>query len=110
MIRIPEPRREVILKSMEMGAAEILLPQTEPVEQTKALVDCAMYAPFGNRGVSLLRVRISYEKISDAQGYMAQANANNVLPVRTESTLTRRRKRQFCVCRNRRPIKGDNDD
>ena len=32
MIRIPEPRREVILKAMEMGAAGILLPQTEPVE------------------------------------------------------------------------------
>jgi hypothetical protein len=32
MIRIPEPRREVILKSMEMGAAGILLPQTEPAE------------------------------------------------------------------------------
>jgi 2-keto-3-deoxy-L-rhamnonate aldolase RhmA len=65
MIRIPEPRREVILKFMEMGAAEILLPQTEPVEQAKALVDCAMYAPFGNRGVSLLRVHTRYEKISE---------------------------------------------
>ena len=43
MIRIPEPRREVILKFMEMGATEILLPQTEPVEQAKALVDYAMY-------------------------------------------------------------------
>ena len=32
MIRIPEPRREVILKSMEMRAAGILLPQTEPAE------------------------------------------------------------------------------
>ena len=65
MIRIPEPRREVILKFMEMGATEILLSQTEPVEQAKALVDCAMYAPFGNRGVSLLRAHTCYVKISE---------------------------------------------
>jgi 2-keto-3-deoxy-L-rhamnonate aldolase RhmA len=87
MIRIPEVRREVVLKSMEMGAAGILLPQTETAEQAKALVDYSKYAPLGNRGVSLLRAHTGYEKISSARKYMDQANERTILMTQIESEL-----------------------
>jgi len=85
MIRIPEARREVILKSMEMGAAGILLPQTETVEQAKTLVAYSKYAPLGNRGVSLLRAHTGYEKPGNAKEYMAYANARTILMAQIES-------------------------
>ncbi|MBD3305546.1 hypothetical protein GF339_04110 [candidate division KSB3 bacterium] len=85
MIRIPEVRREVVLKSMEMGAAGILLPQTETVEQAQALVNYAKYAPLGNRGVSLLRAHTGYEKISSAREYMDNANNQTILMTQIES-------------------------
>ena len=68
MIRIPEARREVILKSMEMGAMGILLPQTETIEQAKTLVQCSTYAPQGRgRG-----------KKPRAQNYLQQQKMSQV--------------------------------
>ncbi len=85
MIRIPEARREVILKSMEMGAAGILLPQTETVEQAEALVTYSKYAPLGNRGVSLLRAHTGYERPGSPREYMDSANTRTILMAQIES-------------------------
>lgn len=85
MIRIPEVTREWVLKSMEMGAAGILLPQTESVEQAKALVAYSKYAPMGTRGVSMMRAHTGFEKIANASEYMNQQNEDSLLMVQIES-------------------------
>ncbi|MBZ4646217.1 MAG: hypothetical protein JG777_1706 [Clostridia bacterium] len=85
LVRIPEVKREVVLKYMEMGADGILLPNTETVEQARALVEYAKYYPMGNRGVSLLRAHTSYEKIPSAVEYMKKANEETILMVQIES-------------------------
>ncbi len=85
LIRIPEPRREVVLKYMEAGAAGLLMPNTETPEQAKALVDYSKYAPMGNRGVSLLRAHSGYEKVSSAVEYMKKANEETILMIQIES-------------------------
>jgi 2-keto-3-deoxy-L-rhamnonate aldolase RhmA len=85
MIRIPEVRREVVLKYMEMGARGILLPNAETVEQAKALVEYSKYYPLGNRGVSLFRAHTGFEKIDDAVGYMGKRNEENILMLQIES-------------------------
>lgn len=85
MIRIPEVNREWVLKSMEMGAAGILLPQTESVEQARALVTYSKYAPMGNRGVSMLRAHTGFEKIANAREYMDRQNEDAILMTQIES-------------------------
>lgn len=85
LIRIPEVTREWVLKSMEMGAAGILLPQTESADQARALVSYAKYAPQGNRGISLLRAHTGYEKIADSRAYMDQQNEDSLLMTQIES-------------------------
>jgi 2-dehydro-3-deoxyglucarate aldolase/4-hydroxy-2-oxoheptanedioate aldolase len=87
MVRIPEVRREIVLKYMEMGARGILLPNTETVEQAQALVAYSKYYPMGNRGVSLLRSHTGFEKIDSATEYMKKANDENVLMVQIESPV-----------------------
>ncbi len=84
-VRIPEARREIILKYMEMGAQGLLLPNTETLEQARALVEFSKYYPLGNRGVSLLRAHCGYEKPASATEYMAQSNEETVLMVQIES-------------------------
>ena len=86
LIRIPEVKREVVLKYMEAGASGILLPNTETTEQAKALVDYSKYAPMGNRGVSLLRAHTGYEKVDSAVDYMRKSNEETLLMVQIEST------------------------
>jgi 2-keto-3-deoxy-L-rhamnonate aldolase RhmA len=85
VVRIPEVGREAVLKYMEMGAAGLLLPNTENVEQARALVKYAKYAPLGDRGVSLFRPHTGYEKVDDASQYMQRTNQETVLMVQIES-------------------------
>jgi 2-keto-3-deoxy-L-rhamnonate aldolase RhmA len=85
MVRIPEVKREVILKYMEMGAGGLMLPNAESVEQAEKLVEHSKYHPLGNRGVSLLRPATGFEKIDNAAAYMQKNNQETVLIVQVES-------------------------
>ena len=87
IVRIPEARREVVLKYMEMGAAGLLLPNTDTPEQAQLLVQYAKYYPMGNRGVSLLRPHTGFEKIDSASDYMKQLNENTILMTQIESPI-----------------------
>ncbi len=84
LVRIPDARREVILKYMEMGADGLLLPQAETVEQVKALVKYSKYKDLGNRGVSLTRPHTGFRKIK-ASEYVRQANEETMLLIQIES-------------------------
>lgn len=84
LVRIPELRREHVLKCMELGASGLLLPNTETAVQAKDLVDYAKYAPMGHRGVSLSRPHTDFQK-QDSAAYMAAANRDTVLLCQIES-------------------------
>ena len=84
LVRIPEIRREHVLHYMEMGAAGLLLPNTERAEQARQLVDYAKYAPMGHRGVSLSRPHTDFQKVN-GPAYMARANEETVMMCQIES-------------------------
>lgn len=84
LVRIPEIRREHVLHYMEMGAAGLLLPNTESAEQARQLVDYAKYAPMGHRGVSLSRPHTGFQKVNGPE-YMAKANEETFLMCQIES-------------------------
>lgn len=86
IVRIPELRREVALKFMEMGASGLLLPNTETAEQAKQLVDYTKYAPLGHRGVSLSRPHTDFKSVQKRE-YMEQANGETILLCQIESRL-----------------------
>jgi len=87
MVRIPEARREVVLKYMDMGAGGLLLPNTETVEDAKALVEHSKYSPLGNRGVQMFRGHSGLEKIASISDYMKKANNETVLLIQIESPI-----------------------
>ena len=84
LVRIPELKREPVLKFMEMGASGLLMPNTESAEQARTLVDYAKYAPLGHRGVSLSRPHTDFKKV-DGREYMARANDETMLLCQIES-------------------------
>ncbi len=86
IVRVACPQREFVLKYMDMGAAGLLLPNTETAEQAKALVEYSKYAPLGNRGVSLTRAHTLYEPVK-AVDYMKRANEETILMVQIESPI-----------------------
>lgn len=85
LVRVPGIERESILKYMEMGAAGLMLPNTDTAFQARKLVEYAKYAPLGKRGVSLARLHTEYKKISNASEYMQMANDDTVLIIQVES-------------------------
>lgn len=84
LIHIPEVNKTEIFRALDMGAAGIVCPNVESVEQAKELVRLAKYAPLGERGVSLTRPHTSYQKVS-APEYMEKANRDTMLICQMES-------------------------
>ncbi len=84
LVRVPEAQREPVLKYLEMGAAGLLLPNTETPAQARHLVELAKYAPLGNRGVSLLRPHTGFEAVEPA-AYMKRVNEEIILMAQIES-------------------------
>lgn len=85
IVRVPEPKREVILKYMEMGAGGLMLPNVETREEAEKLVEYSKYAPLGNRGVSLVRPATGFEPIADSAEYMKKVNEETLLIIQIES-------------------------
>jgi 2-keto-3-deoxy-L-rhamnonate aldolase RhmA len=84
IVRIPEIRRETILKPLDCGAAGLLVPQVNTAHQAKEIMTHAKYPPMGNRGVALSRAHSLYA-IPKADQYLAQANEATFIAVQAES-------------------------
>lgn len=84
LVRIPEPKREHILQTMEMGSNGILLPNSESAETAKYVVDCMKYAPLGKRGVSLSRPHTDFKKVNGRE-YMDKSNEETIFLCQIES-------------------------
>ena len=82
LVRVDGIERSPILKMLDAGAAGLVVPQLETVEQARKLVGYAKFAPLGNRGYCPTRdggwgSGSCYERGMD--GYMAEANASTLL-------------------------------
>jgi 2-keto-3-deoxy-L-rhamnonate aldolase RhmA len=84
IVRIPEIRRETILKPLDSGAAGLLVPQVNRPEQAREIIYHAKYPPVGNRGAALRRPHSLYGR-PNAADYLAKANEDTFLAVQAES-------------------------
>ncbi len=85
LVRVPECRREPILRYMEMGVDGLMLPNCNTPEQARQLVSYAKYPPLGNRGVSLMRGHTQYLPVPSAVDYMKKANEETLMIIQVES-------------------------
>jgi len=84
IVRIPEIRRETILKPLDSGAAGLLVPQVNNAEQAREIMWHAKYPPAGNRGVALRRAHSLYQKVVPAE-YLKQASEETFIAVQAET-------------------------
>jgi 2-dehydro-3-deoxyglucarate aldolase len=57
LVRVPGAEEPPIKKVLDLGAAGIIVPQVNTVEQAASVVRSARYAPAGSRGVGLARAQ-----------------------------------------------------
>jgi 2-keto-3-deoxy-L-rhamnonate aldolase RhmA len=84
IVRIPEIRRETILKPLDSGAAGLLVPLVNTAEQAREVIFHAKYPPMGNRGVALRRPHSLYRKVGAAD-YLREANEETLIAVQAET-------------------------
>ncbi|UCH23236.1 MAG: hypothetical protein JSU83_08540 [Deltaproteobacteria bacterium] len=84
IVRIPEIRREAILKPLDCGAEGLLVPQVNTADQAKEIIVHAKYPPLGNRGVALRRAHSLYAR-PKAGEYLNQANEATFIAVQAEN-------------------------
>ena len=84
IVRVPEIRRECILKPLDSGAAGLLVPQVNTVSEAEEVIRHAKYPPLGNRGVAVRRPHNRYARIGAAE-HLRQANEETFIAVQAES-------------------------
>lgn len=84
IVRVPEIRRETIIKPLDAGASGLLVPMVERPEQAEQVVYHAKYPPLGHRGAALRRAHSRYRKAPAAE-YLRDANAFTYLMVQIET-------------------------
>ena len=84
VVRIPEIRRETIMKPLDSGAAGLLVPMVNTAEQAQEIINYAKYPPMGNRGAALSRAHSLYTR-PDAAEYLKKANKATFIAVQAES-------------------------
>jgi 2-dehydro-3-deoxyglucarate aldolase/4-hydroxy-2-oxoheptanedioate aldolase len=84
IVRIPEIRREAIMKPLDSGAAGLLVPMVNTADQAEEIMTFAKYPPMGNRGVALSRGHSAYGR-PNAADYLDRANQTTFIAVQAES-------------------------
>ena len=87
VVRVPEIRREAILKPLDAGASGILVPMVDTPEQAREVLQHAKYPPVGNRGTCIPRPHNLYVK-EDLASYLAQANQDTLIVMQAETGLS----------------------
>jgi len=82
LVRIPGPDEAWIKKVLDAGAAGIIVPQINSIEQAHSVINFAKYPPLGKRGVGLGRAH-GYGK--DFASYLESANDDTVIVLQAET-------------------------
>ena len=84
IVRIPEIRREAILKPLDSGAAGLLVPQVNTAEEAAEIVRHAKYPPWGARGAATRRAHNRYANTA-APTFLKQMNERTFIAVQAET-------------------------
>ncbi len=84
VVRIPEIRRETIMKPLDSGADGLLVPMVNTADEAKKIVEFAKYPPLGQRGAALSRAHSRYGR-PKATDYLGQANQATFIAVQAET-------------------------
>lgn len=82
LVRVPTTDSVAIQRSLDLGAAGIIVPQVNSAEQAARVVDFSRYPPAGSRGVGISRAQ-GYGL--DFTPYVADANQRSVVIVQAEN-------------------------
>lgn len=85
IVRVPECRREYILRALDSGASGIQVPMVETKEMAEEVVRLAKYPPIGGRGAAFSHRAAKYGMIGDKPQYVQDANEKTKIIIHIEN-------------------------
>lgn len=83
LVRPPTTSRDMITRVLDAGAAGVLVPAIDTMEQVHQAVRATKYRPLGKRGVHLLRGHTRHRKVNPAT-FLAEANRDVLTLIQIE--------------------------
>lgn len=84
LVRVTENDYAHIARTLDNGAMGIICPRVDTVEQARRIVDCAKFAPLGNRGYGLRSIVTDFE-YKGARAEMDSANQESMIILQMET-------------------------
>ena len=78
LVRIPNGSYDMVLRTLDVGAHGIMVPQVNTADLAQAIADAARYSPEGNRGVATTRAS-DYGFCQPMSEYFRKANERNLV-------------------------------
>ena len=85
LVRVPATEYHFIARTLDMGAAGIMVPMVESAEQARKIVQSAKYPPVGRRGAAFGIAHDGYNSTGDTLAKIAAANRETLLIAQVET-------------------------
>src|SRR5436190_8153808 len=85
LVRVPATEYHFISRTLDLGAAGIMVPMVESAEQARKIVQSAKYPPVGRRGAAFGIAHDGYNSTGDTLAKIAAANREVLLIAQVET-------------------------
>jgi 2-keto-3-deoxy-L-rhamnonate aldolase RhmA len=84
LIRVTVPTYPYLARALDVGAMGVICPHVENPEEVRHILDSCLYAPLGQRGLSMSSIHLAHRRVTQKE-YVEWANANTLIIIQPET-------------------------
>jgi 2-keto-3-deoxy-L-rhamnonate aldolase RhmA len=84
LVRVTVATYPYLARALDVGAMGVICPHVDTPEEVRHIVDSCLYAPLGQRGLSMSAVHLAYRRTTQKE-YVEWANANTLIVIQPET-------------------------
>ncbi len=84
LVRVTVATYPYLARALDVGAMGVICPHVETPEEIRLILDSCLYAPLGQRGLSLSNIHLAHRRATQKE-YVEWANANTLIVIQPET-------------------------
>jgi 2-keto-3-deoxy-L-rhamnonate aldolase RhmA len=84
LVRVTVATYPYLARALDVGAMGVICPHVETPEEIRLILDGCLYAPLGQRGLSLSNIHLAHRRATQKE-YVEWANANTLMVIQPET-------------------------
>ena len=84
LMRVTVATYPYLARALDVGALGVICPHVETAEEVRQILDSCLYAPLGQRGLSMSNIHLAHRAITQKE-YVEWANANTLVVIQPET-------------------------